>query len=76
MTIEYPTRCEIIDVTGKRHPRVPYWNLKTPSESIPHIGKQGTAYRSREGVTIELDDGNIIHGHECWWKPISGTIEA
>lgn len=67
--MKYPVRCKIIDVTDIEV--FPGIMGRTPKESKPHIGKEGIAYHSREGVTIELDDGNILHGHECWWKPIN-----
>ena len=66
--MKYPVRCKIIDVTGVEV--FPGMEGKTPDKSKPHIGKEGMAYNSREGVTIELDDGTIIHGYECWWTPL------
>lgn len=77
--INYPTRCEIIDVEGQEV--FPGIVGKTPGVSKPHIGKQGLAERIvidtnlgkfDNGVQITLDDGNIIYGHECWWIPLKG----
>lgn len=25
---------------------------------------------------IELDDGEIIHGYECWWKPYKDPVDS
>ena len=74
--IKYPTRCEIIDVTAQEV--FPGVAGRTPSKSKPHIGKQGIAERivielgtgQLKTVKITLDDGNILYGYECWWKPI------
>jgi hypothetical protein len=66
--MKYPVRCKIIDVTGVEV--LPGMEGRTPDVSKPHVGKKGTAYNSREGVTIKLDDGSILHGHECWWTPL------
>ena len=69
MEIKYPTRCEIIDVTGMEV--FPGVLGKTPDTSKPHIGKQGLAESIDDlSVRITLDDGTIIYGYECWWKPI------
>lgn len=63
--MEYPTRCEIVDVTGHRF-------YKTPDISMPHIGKKGLAEITEEGhVRITLDDDSILYGYECWWKPVT-----
>ena len=68
MEIEYPIRCEIIDVTGKEV--FPGFVGNTPDISRPHIGKQGLAEEDGPFVKITLDDGTILYGFECWWKPI------
>ena len=68
MPIVYPTRCEIIDPEGETI--ISGIHAKTPEVSKPHIGKQGTARRHLLGVEITLDDGTILMGYECWWKPI------
>lgn len=69
MEVKYPTRCRIVDVTGKEKFGLP---LRTPDESKSHIGKEGLAERYRSEVRITLDDGTIIFGHECWWEPLLG----
>ena len=70
-TITYPTRAQIVDVTGG--PEIsPGIVRRTPEESRPHIGKQGLAEEMPDGsVRITLDDGSIIWGSECWWIPIN-----
>lgn len=73
MTITYPTRCRIIDVTGEEV--FPGIERRTPDESKPHIGKQGVAEEvnfaeTGELVRITLDDGALLWGSECWWEPI------
>lgn len=72
MKQEYPTRCQIVDANGKS------WHgleMRTPKASYPHLGKFGKAeLMDNIFVKITLDDGNIIWGHECWWKPINKTI--
>lgn len=48
----------------------------TPKESKPHLGRTGTIveYEHLPGDTslgspkIELDDGAILWGYECWWS--------
>ena len=71
--IEYPTRCKIIDVTGIEV--FPGLVGNTPEVSKPHVGKNGLAERVKKGVRITLDDGSILWGYECWWKPISEVEE-
>lgn len=66
--VKYPTRCEILDVTGMEV--LPGLQGKTPKISKPHIGKQGLAEKIGNNVRITLDDGTIIYGYECWWKPL------
>ena len=69
--VEYPTRCRIIDVTGKELHGLP---IKTPEPSKLHIGKEGVARlvpaHGGQLVTITLDDGTVLHGHDCWWEPL------
>lgn len=67
MTIEYPTRCRILDVTGKKKWGLP---LATPEVSKPFIGEEGLAEEGENGVKITLDSGKVIFGYECWWEPI------
>jgi len=69
----YPQRVRIIDVTGME--LLPGIEGKTPEDSIPHIGKEGLAEKVGRLVRITLDDGNIIWGHECWWKPLANPPE-
>ena len=69
MGIKYPTRCEIIDVTGIEV--LPGVEGNTPDESKPFIGQSGLAERTPDGdIKITLDNGGVIFGHDCWWKPI------
>ena len=73
--MKYPTRCEIIDVSGSTMlSMVGEIYLKTPKESKPHIGKQGLAEEIEVDqithVKITLDDNTILWGYECWWKPV------
>ena len=63
--MDYPVRCEIIDVVGVEV--LPEIMGNTPEVSKPHIGKKGIANECDEGVKIILDDGNILYGYECWW---------
>lgn len=75
MAIEYPTRCVIVDADGGEFCGLP---TRTPDASKPHVGKHGTAeliltddaFPFDEQVRITLDDGVVIWGHECWWKPV------
>lgn len=70
MDIKYPTRCQIIDVSDAAF-RLHGWKMRTPDESKPHIGKQGTAHLENEySVRIRLDDGSELMGSECWWVPM------
>lgn len=57
MTITYPTRCKIVDVTSK--------------EIKAHVGKEGLAEKKENSVHITLDDGSILWGYECWWIPLT-----
>lgn len=68
MSIKYPVRCVIVDADGM--PLEGNMVARTPDESKPHLGKHGLAELVSEfDVKITLDDGNIIHGYECWWIP-------
>lgn len=69
MTIQYPTRCKIIDVTGMEV--LPGIMGQTPEVSKSHVGKRGLAEEIDDNVRITLDDGSVIWGYECWWIPIS-----
>lgn len=67
--IKYPTRCQIVDVTGQEIFSGIEGN--TPNVSKPHVGKYGLAELFDDGsVRISLDDGNVLMGYECWWKSI------
>jgi hypothetical protein len=65
----YPTRCRIVDIAGQDIGGG--FVAKTPEVSKPHIGQEGIA-ELIDGwdVRITLDNGNIIHGYECWWEPL------
>ncbi len=66
--MKYPTRCRILDVVGQIWRGIP---MRTPEESQPYIGKEGTAELLDElTVRITLDDGAVLYGYECWWEPI------
>ena len=69
--MKYPVRCEILDVTGQEV--FPGIEGRTPDESKPHIGKRGLAEEIGYNVRITLDDGSILWGYECWWKPESAN---
>ena len=70
--MKYPTRCEIIDVTGREKFGL---KLRTPDESKTYIGQTGLAERAEPGsrVKITLDSGGIIYGDECWWRPLKNA---
>ena len=73
--MDYPTRCEIIDVTGMEYEIIPGTGIiaNTPYASKAHVGKQGVAEEidgAFGGIKITLDDGSVLLGSECWWKPI------
>ncbi len=73
MTIKYPTRCEIVDVTGQEV--FPGIEGKTPDVSKPHVGERGLAERIDDGnVKITLDNGTVLYGYECWWKPTDDPL--
>ena len=83
--MNYPigTRVEVVDAVAARVGENP-----TPQ----HIGRQGvltgekaTAYKVNGEVVyrgstpeITLDNGDIVYGDECWWKPLDppGSKEA
>ena len=67
--MKYPTRCEIVDVTGIEV--FPGIRGRTPDNSKAHIGKKGIAEDYGDTVRITLDDGNVIYGYECWWVPLN-----
>lgn len=76
--IRYPVRCIIIDAEGMPlsentddgNGNIIHMVARTPDESKPHIGKHGLAEEITPwDIKITLDDGNIIHGYECWWIP-------
>lgn len=66
--MKYPQRAKIVDPKGKLF--AGKLEMRTPNISKPHIGKEGLAEKIGRLVRITLDDGNIIWGHECWWKPL------
>ena len=70
MNIVYPVRARIVDVSNAAF-TLYGWKMKTPDASLPHMGKRGTAYQTLDGVRIELDDGSILYGYECWWVPLT-----
>ena len=75
MRIKYPVRCVIVDADGM--PLSENAVARTPDKSKPHIGKHGLAERITEwDIKITLDDGNIIHGYECWWIPEKEFIKV
>lgn len=42
-----------------------------------HIGKEGTIIAlvgDWVSPKIELDDGSIVYGYECWWEPIGWSV--
>ena len=69
--MKYPVRCVIVDIAGEViDPEYPNIVAATPDVSKPHIGQRGLAERiGAWDIRITLDDGNIIHGYECWWEP-------
>ena len=71
-SINYPTRCQIIDADGIEI--IPGVLGVNPEEAIPHIGKIGMAESTEKGIKITLDDGNILWGHQCWWIPLEEKI--
>lgn len=68
MEIKAGTRVQIVKAEGSMlggHP------LRDPYPE--HIGKQGVIAEvsKDDGMPkIELDDGTILFGYECWWLPI------
>ena len=70
--MNFPCRCKIVDVEGFE--LLPGIMAKTPDTSRPHVGKEGVAILDDDGmsVTITLDDGTILYGHECWWEELPG----
>jgi hypothetical protein len=69
--ISYPCRCRIVDPTGEEV--APGVIGNAPDVSKPKIGRHGTAYKEGATVRIELDDGGVLMGYECWWEPIADT---
>ena len=68
--MKYPVRCEIVDVTGVEV--FPGFMGATPKDSKAHIGKKGLAERVDDSnIRITLDDGNILMGYNCWWRPLT-----
>ena len=72
--MDYPVRCEIIDVDDKEV--FPGIMGKTSEISRDHIGKQGIAEKLGDIVKITLDDGNVLYGYECWWEPIDEGLKS
>jgi hypothetical protein len=76
--VKYPTRCQIVAVEGGHVGALP---THTPEESRPHVGKLGTAFKvhypsGSETVIVELDDGTLLHGSQCWWVPLENDADA
>jgi len=72
--MKYPVKCEIVDVDGDvdgTGQKISSFISRTPDISRPHIGKKGLAELMENGnVRITLDDGSVIYGYRCWWKPL------
>lgn len=66
--MKYPQKAKILDVTGIEV--LPGIEGITPNESKPHIGKTGIAEEIDDNVRITLEDGSVLWGYECWWKPL------
>ena len=67
--MDYPVRCQIIDVTGMEV--MPGVLGRTPEVSQPHVGERGLAEDTADGnVRITLDGGGVLMGYECWWVPL------
>jgi len=44
-----------------------------------HIGKQGTIVEVDEDdgmPKIQLDDGVVLYGYECWWRHLTPPMES
>lgn len=69
-------RVEIIDVTGETRTILDETvELRTPDVSKPHINRRGTivGFASEDYLCspkIQLDDGTILYGFECWWRRV------
>lgn len=63
-----PIRCKIVDVAGE--PLAPGIVAATPEISRAHIGKLGYAHEEDGGIKIELDDGTVLYGSQCWWERV------
>jgi hypothetical protein len=78
--VTYPTRCQIVDPDGM--PIAEGLTSRAPEKSLPHIHKKGWAYLVEDPdvpwhtVRIELDDGNVLFGNECFWIPLRPEDEV
>ena len=71
---EKPIRCVIVNLDGE--PFRDGFVKRTPEVSRPHVGKEGLAEATSEGLRITLDDGTILWGYECWWTPLPQSPEG
>ncbi len=67
---KYPVRCMVADVATLDY-NVGGYKAVTPEASKPYVGVKGTAYRTGPlSVRIELDNGHVLYGSQCWWMPL------
>ena len=60
-------RVRIVDVDG-----MVWHGLPIKTGHLGHVNKEGTIIR--DGPVIQLDDGAVVEGCECWWIPIGWDI--
>ena len=64
----FPLHVRIID--PRNHPYAQGYRMTAPPASVPHLGKSGlirSSWKPGDSPKIELEDGTVLYGYECWW---------
>lgn len=66
-------RVKIIKAEG-----LTFVGLPCRDSSPEHIGKEGTIRAlTQSGIPeIHLDDGSIVFGYDCWWRPLGWSTKG
>lgn len=75
------TRVKIVQAAGTEV--LPGVIAADPEESVPHHEKLGwmeevpcDVFGGRGNPRIELDDGSVLWGYECWWDYVKADPSA
>ena len=71
--VQVGMRVQIMENPGEIHG----YRTATPAVSRPHLGQVGTVTEF-DGFSprIELDNGAVLYGYECWWGVADNQAHA